>query len=477
LNLHVVKSLPPSAIPVDLETGMPVPIARSATWRPGNATLRLRAFCYLFALDVLCIVGGFAAGALVRGSVATDIGALFVLATIVPIYLVVALNGQAYSAAVVNHPFQAIARALRAFLIALSMLILSVFYLKAGQDFSRIAIGLGSVFASVALVIGRYWFVRNLVRIVGGDPYGVALIWEAGQPVPGTEFSLTIAADTLLPPEHSDDPTMYERLALALEGVHNVVVACRPERREAWTNALQGANIQGEILMPELSRLAPLGTNRHGSMTSLVVAHGPLSLVDRAVKRGFDVVVAVSALLVAAPLMLLVAIAIKLESRGPVFFRQVRLGRANRVFRVAKFRSMRIEQTDATGDRSASREDERVTRVGRFIRRTSIDELPQLINVIAGDMSIVGPRPHALGSRAADKLFWEVDGRYWHRHAAKPGLTGLAQVRGFRGATVEEADLLNRLHADLEYLDTWSIWRDLAIIVQTLRVLIHRNAF
>lgn len=118
-----------------------------------------------------------------------------------------------------------------------------------------------------------------------------------------------------------------------------------------------------------------------------------------------------------------------------------------------------------------------MTRVGAFIRKTSIDELPQLINVLKGDMSIVGPRPHPLGSRAANKLFWEVDDRYWHRHAAKPGLTGLAQVRGYRGATRLEADLTDRLHADLEYLDTWSIWRDLLIIFMTFRVLVHRNAY
>jgi lipopolysaccharide/colanic/teichoic acid biosynthesis glycosyltransferase len=92
-------------------------------------------------------------------------------------------------------------------------------------------------------------------------------------------------------------------------------------------------------------------------------------------------------------------------------------------------------------------------------------------------MSIVGPRPHALGAKAADKLYWEVDERYWTRHAAKPGLTGLAQVRGYRGNTLEESDLSNRLQADLEYLDTWSIWRDVKIVVLTFRVLLHRNAF
>jgi lipopolysaccharide/colanic/teichoic acid biosynthesis glycosyltransferase len=212
-------------------------------------------------------------------------------------------------------------------------------------------------------------------------------------------------------------------------------------------------------------------------VTSLVVAHGPLGLTDRAIKRGFDLAVAIPALILLSPLMLVVAILIKATSAGPVFFRQTRIGRGNQVFQVLKFRSMSVEGSDHRGDRSASRDDDRVTPVGRFIRRTSIDELPQLLNVVAGSMSIVGPRPHALGSRAADKLFWEVDGRYWHRHAAKPGLTGLAQVRGYRGATLEEDDLRNRLQADLEYLERWSIWRDLKLIVQTFQVIMHRNAF
>ena len=142
-----------------------------------------------------------------------------------------------------------------------------------------------------------------------------------------------------------------------------------------------------------------------------------------------------------------------------------------------KFRSMAVSSHDPEGRRSTGRDDQRITRIGRIIRRTSIDELPQLLNVLLGDMSIVGPRPHALGSQAGDKLFWEVDDRYWLRHALKPGLTGLAQVRGLRGTTEREADLANRLDADLEYLHGWSLWRDLRILLATARVLVHDRAY
>jgi lipopolysaccharide/colanic/teichoic acid biosynthesis glycosyltransferase len=156
---------------------------------------------------------------------------------------------------------------------------------------------------------------------------------------------------------------------------------------------------------------------------------------------------------------------------------QQRIGRSNQLFNILKFRSMRVEACDAEGNRSTERDDDRITRVGAFIRRTSIDELPQLINVLRGDMSLVGPRPHALGSLAGDKLFWEINEQYWVRHALKPGITGLAQIRGYRGATMQREDLENRLSADLEYVHGWRLWRDISILFYTAKVLIHRNAF
>jgi polysaccharide biosynthesis protein PslA len=173
----------------------------------------------------------------------------------------------------------------------------------------------------------------------------------------------------------------------------------------------------------------------------------------------------------------LVTIAIRLDSPGPVFFVQDRVGRGNRLFGIYKFRSMSVADCDHAGARSTLRDDNRITKVGRIIRATSIDELPQLLNILKGEMSFVGPRPHALGSLAGDLLFWEIDERYWHRHVCKPGLTGLAQVRGYRGATHHQSDLTNRLQADLEYVSGWTIFRDISIILGTLRVIVHRNAY
>jgi lipopolysaccharide/colanic/teichoic acid biosynthesis glycosyltransferase len=175
--------------------------------------------------------------------------------------------------------------------------------------------------------------------------------------------------------------------------------------------------------------------------------------------------------------MVAIAILIHAEDRGPVFFRQDRIGLGNRPFKIWKFRTMRIAASDRLGVVSASRADERVTRVGRMLRRSSLDELPQLFNVLARQMSIVGPRPHAPASRAEERLFWTIDQRYWHRHSIRPGITGLAQVRGLRGATERRTDLEQRLYADLEYVAGWSLLSDLRIVGQTFFVLLHRNAF
>jgi lipopolysaccharide/colanic/teichoic acid biosynthesis glycosyltransferase len=135
------------------------------------------------------------------------------------------------------------------------------------------------------------------------------------------------------------------------------------------------------------------------------------------------------------------------------------------------------DMADPHGNRSTARDDNRLTRFGKFLRRTSIDELPQLWNVIRGDMSLVGPRPHALGSVAEGALFWEAVPDYWTRHAIRPGITGLAQVRGLRGATITRSDIEKRVAADLEYINSWSIWLDLKILLRTIRVVFHPNAF
>ena len=430
----------------------------------------------LLALDIACIVGSFGLAALLRDSFMGASNWTFFLSVIVPIYVVAAANAHGYGTVNVQDPFRAARKGVQAFLLALCAAIIAAFALKTTDTFPRLVVSIGALFTITTLSIGRYLFARHLDEIIGGNPFSVVLLRDGDAPVPSGSFSIVMATDGTFDPE-SHDPVMYDRLATSLAHADRVIVACTPQRRIAWAHALKGANIQGEIFVPDLDTLAPLGIARYGDTPTLIIANGPLGLVDRSLKRAFDLVLASATLIILLPLFLVVALLIKRDTPGPILFTQTRIGRSNQMFRMKKFRSMRVDGSDGAGHRSTERDDNRVTRIGRFIRRTSIDELPQILNVLTGDMSIVGPRPHALGSRAADKLFWEVDGRYWHRHAAKPGLTGLAQVRGYRGATLVEADLKNRLQADLEYLENWSIWRDLKIIVLTFRVLLHRNAY
>ena len=256
-----------------------------------------------------------------------------------------------------------------------------------------------------------------------------------------------------------------------------VVVSCHFEHRAAWATFLKSQNAGGEILLDRDLLHGAVAIGVYGDDDTLVLSRGPLSLASRMQKRAFDLAVSLTALLVFAPLMLVVALLIKLESPGPVLFRQTRVGEGNRQFKIFKFRSMRLESADHEGKASTQRGDPRITRVGRFIRRTSIDELPQLFNVIRGEMSIVGPRPHALGSLAGEDLFWQVTQSYWIRHALKPGITGLAQIRGHRGATDTAEALERRVRADLEYVSNWSLMQDLLILVRTLRVIVHKNAY
>ncbi|MEZ5856218.1 MAG: sugar transferase [Hyphomicrobiaceae bacterium] len=176
--------------------------------------------------------------------------------------------------------------------------------------------------------------------------------------------------------------------------------------------------------------------------------------------------------------MALTALAIKLDSKGPVLFRQTRLGFNNELIEVWKFRSMYTDMADVNASRLVTRDDPRVTPVGRIIRRTSIDELPQLFNVLTGTLSLVGPRPHALHAKAADKLYHQVVDGYFARHKVKPGITGLAQIRGWRGETDTEEKILGRVASDLEYIENWSLLLDLYILASTPLALVHnKNAY
>jgi lipopolysaccharide/colanic/teichoic acid biosynthesis glycosyltransferase len=186
-------------------------------------------------------------------------------------------------------------------------------------------------------------------------------------------------------------------------------------------------------------------------------------------KRLFDFTGALAGLLFLLPLFVAIAVAIKVTSRGPVFFRQYRYGYRNRLFRIYKFRTMYTALGDSSGRRQTVARDARVTRIGRILRNTSLDEIPQLINVLRGEMSLVGPRPHVPGMLAAGVLYEDLVPYYFQRHAVRPGITGLAQVNGCRGSTEEGESAIARVDYDLDYIEHRSLRLDLSIIVRTVR--------
>jgi Undecaprenyl-phosphate glucose phosphotransferase len=224
-------------------------------------------------------------------------------------------------------------------------------------------------------------------------------------------------------------------------------------------------------------KLSPRAYDWLGDLPLLAVFDLPLGAWGWFVKGIFDRVVAALLIVLLSPVMAAVALAIRLESPGPVIFRQKRYGFNNELIEVWKFRSMYVDRCDADASRLVTKDDPRVTRVGRFIRKTSLDELPQLFNVLKGDLSLVGPRPHATQAKAADALYQEVVDGYFARHKVKPGITGWAQINGWRGETDTYEKIEKRVQYDLEYIENWSLWFDIYILLMTpVALLSSRNA-
>ena len=226
-------------------------------------------------------------------------------------------------------------------------------------------------------------------------------------------------------------------------------------------------------------RFRPRSYSYIGSVPVLDIFDKPIADWDVVMKWLFDKLVGWAALICAAPIMLIVAIAIKLDSKGPILFKQKRYGFNNELIEIYKFRSMYVDQTDATANKLVTRDDPRVTRVGRLIRKTSLDELPQLFNVVFfGNLSLVGPRPHAVHAKALNRLYDDAVDGYFARHRVKPGITGWAQIHGWRGETNSQEKIQQRVEHDLYYIENWSILLDLYILAQTPFALIRsENAY
>jgi Undecaprenyl-phosphate glucose phosphotransferase len=225
-------------------------------------------------------------------------------------------------------------------------------------------------------------------------------------------------------------------------------------------------------------RFRPRSYSYIGAVPMLDVFDKPINDWDSVAKRSFDIVFSLLGIVVFFPIMIATAVAIKLDSKGPVIFRQKRHGFNNEVIEVLKFRSMYADQSDPAALKVVTRNDPRVTRVGRFIRKTSIDELPQFFNALTGSLSLVGPRPHAVSGQAHNRLYHDVVDGYFARHRVKPGVTGWAQINGWRGEMDSDDKIKMRTECDLFYIENWSLWLDLKILVLTpVRLLKTENAY
>lgn len=450
------------------------PVEAGTTAIEDKRTLRLRFYFVLFICDVLSLTTGFAVGRGIVEARGYPVESFSLLAAIVPIYLLLATR--TFNANTLERWRSATWIACANLLTAFFVTIFVAFLLKEISPISRLSAVITFLCSAALLLLCRSMIGVWSDRVFCGSALSRMLILD-GVNIPLPEGLKIVSSEPVETSQSSIHPLALDRLARQLKGIDEVFIACPPDRRSDWSSVLKGSSVKAEILIPELDMIGVIGNKHFAGIATVLVSAGGLQLRDRIVKRILDLTLVVPAVLFLVPLFVLVAVLIKLDSNGPVFFVQNRVGEGNHMFSMFKFRSMRASLSDSDGNVSTARDDARVTRIGKFIRSTSIDELPQLFNILRGDMSFVGPRPHAIGSLAGDQLFWEVDRRYHHRHVCKPGLTGLAQVRGFRGATHRREDLVNRLDADLEYVNGWSLMRDMMILLATLKVVVHRNAF
>ncbi|WP_375541663.1 undecaprenyl-phosphate glucose phosphotransferase [Paraburkholderia sp. CNPSo 3281] len=320
-------------------------------------------------------------------------------------------------------------------------------------------------------IVGSGAYCDHLLRKVETMPYSIYSVSTILDTGPGTAMASSVV------------PAFRDRERFA-EYVRHYCVA------EVWLALpLSEANTIREFIdlfrndlvnirfVPDVSGLALFEgemVNLDGTFAINLVG-SPFSSGAVVSKDIFDRVFALLAVIGLAPALFIIALAVKLSSPGPVFFTQRRKGANGKVFNIYKFRSMRVHETAHGVVRQATRNDPRITRVGAFLRRTSLDELPQFLNVLRGEMSVVGPRPHAIEH---DALYQNIVDDYVHRYRIKPGITGWAQVNGFRGETDSVEKMRGRIEHDLYYLSNWSFWLDMRIIVATIfKGLVHRNAY
>jgi len=413
------------------------------------------------------------------------------------IYAYLAFSDKIYEVNTLARPVTGLYAAVKTALMTFGLLLLFAFSLKLTASYSRIwgfswaALFVGSLVLTRFLLAKYYWYLHdkgNLVEnylilgsgdlcknltqelVESADPcINVVGIFDLGLNALKSsklgEVSLISGANLgeIVLSENVDKIIVAESFSMESSHDHLIKLASR------WAvDVLVASDFEG---LP----VTEIGYRRIEQRFYFQVAVKPISGWQAFIKALEDKLLAACAVMAFSPLLLLTAIAIKIESRGPILFTQKRYGFNGELIKVYKFRSMYFDQLDKDAASLAIKGDSRITKVGRFIRKTSIDELPQLFNVLVGNMSLVGPRPHAQKAKAAGKLYTDAVDEYASRHRVKPGITGWAQVNGWRGETDTLAKIEKRVEHDIYYINNWSIYLDIFILVKTCYVLLFKT--
>lgn len=368
--------------------------------------------------------------------------------------------------------------------LAFSFLLSALFLLKITELYSRATFVFQFVLVEFAVLTTRAFFHSRLQASIAAGLVAARRVVLIGDAAKRAEFANRLKATAIQTvgslafpasrsPMGGENPSAERELRVLIDTCRSlkpedILVLAKQDdiaRLSRLIGALSEVPVGLHVVLVDAAAfLATARIREFGNIATMQVLRPPLSQLQRFAKRVFDIVAAAAGLVILSPLLLMVALAIKLDSRGPVLFRQTRHGYNNETIKVFKFRSM-AQRDDGGKFVQAVRNDARITRVGALLRRTNIDELPQLINVLRGEMSIVGPRPHAT---AHNRMFEDKISVFSRRHVVKPGITGWAQVNGCRGITDTLEKMQQRVEHDLYYIDNWSFWFDLRIIIMTV---------
>ncbi len=390
------------------------------------------------------------------------------------------------------HSFRVAATTFALLWVLVILFLISVaFLLKISDVFSRGASLALTIAGLPMILIVRYAVSRLVVRAAGSGHLKmrrIALICEGFGGPGDSEISFIqklgfrvarvfpITGDAAGPElQRTVDSVLASVRGSDIDEIHLMLGSCRLDQIDTILSAFRSTPLRVRLIPSgPAAQLLQHPQRSLGDRVMFDVQRGPLSGAERVAKRSLDLVLAGLGLFLLFPLLLVVALAIRLDSPGPVLFRQNRNGFNGRPFAIFKFRTMRVME-DGPVVVQAKRNDSRITPVGRWLRRTSIDELPQLFNVIRGEMSLIGPRPHAL---AHDDEYMKVIATYAYRHHMRPGITGWAQVNGYRGETPTVGHMERRVELDMWYIENWSFWLDVRILIRTcLEVVRSRNAY